>query len=161
MAVECEKKFLIEKPELPEGTEGTFITQYYIPPEDGYDTLRIRKATKGSDKYTLTAKRLISGFTREESEKEISAEEFEALKAKAFCGISKTRYALPYAGRLLEIDVFPFWDDRSVLEIELEGENGKYSLPDWVKVIADVSEDAEYTNYALASAYGGRTGGDF
>ena len=36
------------------------------------------------------------------------------------------------------------------MEIELENEEGKYTLPEWAEVIADVSEDGEYTNYSLA-----------
>ena len=98
----------------------------------------------------MTAKRSIGGFTREEDERTITAEEFAELKTKAFCGLEKTRYKIPYGGRILEIDVYPFWKDRCVLEIELESEEGKYTLPEWAEVIADVSEDGEYTNYSLA-----------
>lgn len=151
---ECEKKFLIESGGLPGGAEYADITQYYLPPEEGFDTIRIRKSlTEKGAKYTLTAKRLISGFTRKEREEEISAAEFEKLKGKAVSGISKRRYFIPYEGRLLEIDVYPFWTDRCILEIELENEEGKYSLPGWVKVIRDVSEEEEYTNASLAARY--------
>lgn len=151
MAIECEKKFLIKSDGVPKGLTGTRIFQYYLDPPKGYDTLRIRRSvTENSEKYTMTAKRSIGGFTREEDERTITAEEFAELKAKAFCGLEKTRYKIPYGGRILEIDVYPFWKDRCVLEIELENEEGKYTLPEWAEVIADVSEDGKYTNYSLA-----------
>ena len=132
MAIECEKKFLIKSDGVPKGLTGTRIFQYYLEPPKGYDTLRIRRSvTESSEKYTMTAKRAIGGFTREEDERTITAEEFAELKAKAFCGLEKTRYKIPYGGRILEIDVYP-------------------TLPEWAEVIADVSEDGEYTNYSLA-----------
>ncbi len=33
--------------------------------------------------------------------------------------LRKTRWCMLYAGRVLEIDVYPFWEHTAVLEIEL------------------------------------------
>ena len=53
-------------------------------------------------------------------------------------------------GFCYEIDVYPEWTDRAVLEIELEREDQAVVLPDWVSVLREVTEDPRYTNHALS-----------
>ena len=57
---------------------------------------------------------------------------------------------MPYAGHVLEFDIYPFWTDRAILEIELEHENEGAALPEYVRVIRDVSADYRYKNRQLA-----------
>ena len=64
--------------------------------------------------------------------------------------IRKTRYCLPYEGQLFEIDVFPFWQDRAYLEIELKNEDQSICFPPEIELIREVTEDPRYTNAALS-----------
>ena len=64
--------------------------------------------------------------------------------------IRKTRWCFRYEGQLFELDVFPFWDDRAYLEIELRDESQKVSLPPDLTIIREVTEDPRYTNAALS-----------
>ena len=64
--------------------------------------------------------------------------------------MGKTRYRIPYEGHILEFDIYPFWDDRAILEIELEHENEGAAIPDYVQIIRDVSADPAYKNRSLA-----------
>ena len=42
--------------------------------------------------------------------------------------IRKTRYCLTYSGQYFEIDVYPFWKDRAIAEIELSDENAEVAF---------------------------------
>ena len=64
--------------------------------------------------------------------------------------LEKQRYYLINENQYFDIDVYPFWDDRAVLEIELSHGGEEIHFPDCIKLIKDVTNDPEYTNYALA-----------
>ena len=155
---EIERKFLIRRPderELARLGEGTRITQTYLRCEDGV-TERVRmRGREGAWVYTHTVKRRITDIRRVELEREISREEYLRLLERADPErrpIEKTRYCIPYAGQLLEIDLFPFWDDRAYLEIELKDESQSLSLPPELEIIREVTDDPRYTNSALAKS---------
>lgn len=164
MKFEREKKLLIEMPpgSVLKAARKKSVSQSYLVPEEGFDTARVRRSVdaSGAAKHTFTAKRFIGGFTREEYEREIDADEYLKLKEKAVGEISKDRYMLPFASHVLEIDVFPFWRDKCILEIELDDENEEYVLPDFIRVIRDVTSDAEFTNASLAARFGKKTAVD-
>ena len=64
--------------------------------------------------------------------------------------IHKSRYCLMYENQYFEIDLFPFWKDKAIVEIELADENSTVFFPPELKVIREVTEDEAYTNAALA-----------
>ena len=64
--------------------------------------------------------------------------------------IRKTRYCMAYGSQYFEIDVFPFWNDRAVLKVNLKDENEEPSLPNSIKILKDVTFDDEYRNSAMA-----------
>ena len=68
--------------------------------------------------------------------------------------IRKTRYCLTWEEQYFEIDVYPFWDDRAILEIELSDENAAIRFPKELKVTREVTDD-EYKNSSLARQYRG------
>ena len=50
----------------------------------------------------------------------------------------------------MEIDIYPFWDDRAVAEVEVGSEDEVVHLPDCIRVIREVTEDGRYKNASLA-----------
>ena len=68
--------------------------------------------------------------------------------------IRKTRYCLSYNDSYLEIDVYPDHIEqlhgRCILEVELPSEDAGYSIPDFIHVIEDVTENRLYKNHTLA-----------
>ena len=56
-----------------------------------------------------------------------------------------------YEGQYFELDVFDFWNDKALLEIELKNEDDTVILPDEITVIEDVSDNPKYKNNHLAS----------
>ena len=65
--------------------------------------------------------------------------------------IRKTRYCLTYESQYFEIDIYPFWNDKAIVEIELSDENTQIAFPPFLKVIKEVTDDKNYSNFALAS----------
>ena len=64
--------------------------------------------------------------------------------------IRKTRYCLTYHNQYFEIDIYPFWSDRAIVEIELSDENAPVEFPEQIKVIQEVTNDDSYKNASLA-----------
>lgn len=152
--LEIERKFLIEYPDCNfllslEKLRVLNMTQTYL-----LDDSRIRAIEEnGETTYIKTVKKHITELVREEREWEISEEEYFSLlknKKQGTNTIEKTRYAVEIGGTVYEIDVFGFWNDRAFLEIELEDENQQIEIPDFIKVIKEVTFDSRYKNYSLA-----------
>ena len=158
---EIERKYLIRYPDIDtlkaqRGVEQWEIVQIYLTASGPGETRRIRQVVSdGEIKYYKTFKRRLSDLSSEEDEGEIDQMEFIRLSQEvhpACKPLVKTRYRIPYQGHVLEFDIYPFWTDRAIMEIELERENEGAALPDYVQVIRDVSADIAYKNRSLAES---------
>lgn len=158
MAYEIERKFLIEYPDInelevyPESTKSE-ITQTYLKTNDGF-TSRVRmRTTNGVTKYIFTEKKRVTDVKCIENEREIDREEYEGLLKLADperMTVYKTRYCLPYAARVVEVDIYPFWTDRAIAEVEMESEDEDVQLPAFIRVIRDVTSEKTYKNASIA-----------
>jgi len=156
---EIERKFLIKMPDaalLEQCTDCSEIEQTYlaIPQIKGNARVRKRKWKTGDVVYTFTEKQHITDITRVEIEREITEEEFreklqfaDPLRAT----VKKKRYCLDYKGQLFEIDIYPFWSDKAVMELEMTEESQIISYPADIEVIREVTEDHNYNNSSIAS----------
>ena len=156
--IEIERKFLISMPDTNKflaisGANKKEILQTYLLSYKG-ETARVRKITDEKITYYVkTVKNRISDLSHFEDEYEISKEEYEnELKNRdpAKVDIEKTRYCIPFKNHILEIDVYPFWNDRAILEIELKQESESIEIPDFISVIKEVTSDKRYKNTNLA-----------
>lgn len=155
---EIERKYLILPPDearllAAPGCEVWQIEQIYLDRAPGIPD-RIRRVTEnGAARWYKTSKHRLSDTVCEEEEARISEEEYAKYRESAtptLRPIVKTRYRVPYAGRTLEVDVYPFWTDRAILEIELEREDEPVRIPDWLRVVREVTGDRRYKNIQLA-----------
>lgn len=155
---EIERKFLIEYPDLAAleaipTCEKVEIIQTYLKTENG-DEIRIRqRGAKGHYIYFETCKKAISGVKRIEIERRLTKDEYlerlmEADPAKR--PIRKNRYCLADGSQYFEIDVYPFWEDKAIMEIELSDPDEQIRFPQIIKVIREVTEDNAYKNSSLA-----------
>ncbi len=64
--------------------------------------------------------------------------------------IKKSRYCIMYKDIYYEIDIFPFWKNMAIMEVELRVEDQKVQIPQFVKLIKEVSDDERYKNRNLA-----------
>lgn len=155
---EIERKFLIKYPDIKwlesnQSCQRVEIIQTYLRSDDG-DEVRVRqRGCDGSYVYTMTRKRTVSGIKRVEVEKRLSQAEYLSLLMEADTSrhpIRKTRYCLTYDGQYFEIDVYPFWNDRAIVEIELRDEGDEIEIPPQFEVIREVTDDPLYKNATLA-----------
>ena len=91
---------------------------------------------------------------RVEVERRLSKDEYLTLLMDADPAkrqIRKTRYCLTYENQYFEIDVYPFWEDKAIMEIELSDENIDIVFPKELQIIKEVTEDEKYKNASIAS----------
>ena len=155
--LEIERKYLIRMPDqgFLKSLPSSSIEQVYIlNPEGGRERIRCRE-TDGIKVYTHTVKKRLSNLTRIEQENEISEKEYEKLLRSVDPDrqiLHKMRYLHYYKGQVFEIDVFPFWQDRALMELELDKEEQTIFLPPDIAVIRDVTAEKAYTNASIAQS---------
>lgn len=158
MAFEIERKFLIEYPDIKaleslENCSKKGMVQTYLESQKD-ETWRVRSVFEdGKFTYYENTKQFVSNIKRIENEREITKEEYEEkLKHadKTRRPIVKDRYCLYENDFCYEIDVYPFWNDQAIMEVELQNETDDFPIPNIVKVIKEVTGDKEYLNVTLA-----------
>ena len=145
MAVEIERKFLVDKRKL-RGLE--FLSEEKI--SQGYlstnPTVRVRLK---DDRGFLAIKSKTYGISRLEFEYEIPAPDAEKLLK--LCGrlvLKKYRRKVSYGGHVWEVDFFAGRHAGLILaEVELSSPNERIALPPWVA--QEVSLDKRYFNSNL------------
>lgn len=161
--LEIEYKFLIEMPDVsvleaqPQFKEKKLCQMYLELPEGSQEfgkRCRIRKIEEqGKISYVKTFKKDLKGITRIEVEEEIGKDEFEHISQfirKGFAPVEKTRYTFFFEGYTCEVDVFPFWENMALLEIEVESEDISPPIPHFINIIKDVSTDINFRNSVIA-----------
>ena len=156
MGIEIERKFLLKNDNWKSlVTETHMIKQGYL--QSGLETsqkssVRIRISDKLAN---INIKRVDLSMVRQEFEYEIPLHDAEQM-LNTLCGdviIEKTRYYVPYASHLWEVDVFEGANaGLQMAEIELGSVDELFEKPDWIG--DEVSEDGRYYNiYLLKSPY--------
>lgn len=156
--LEIERKFLIEMPNLIQ-LETKYNAKHYKINQDYLQTKRnierrVRKISKPDGKiYYYTEKKKINNISRFETERKITESEYNTFlqfKDKKLRTITKERYYFVYNNQYFELDVYPEFKDKAILELELSYENQKISFPNFIKVIEEVTNNQNYKNYNLA-----------
>ncbi len=157
-AYEIERKYLIKYPDIAwleaqPNCQRVEIIQTYLKTDDGSETRVRQRGMDGHYIYSLTTKKAVSDVKRVEIERRLSKDEYLRclMDADPACRpIRKTRYCLTYENQYFEIDVYPFWTDQAIVEIELREETQEIRFPGQLKIIREVTADNAYKNAALA-----------
>ena len=155
---EIERKFLIEYPDVSEleklpNCQRVEIIQTYLSAPDGEESRVRQRGMDGNYIYFQTTKKAVTDRKRVEVERRLSKDEYLRLlmDADPSCRpIRKTRYCLTWENQYFEIDVYPFWQDKAIMEIELSNENAEIRFPKQINVIKEVTDDNRYKNASLA-----------
>lgn len=157
MNIETEHKYIIKMPSqmLLSTLPSSKIEQTYITSDGGDNVTERVRRREYSDRvvYTHTKKRRISDMSHEEYEDEITAEEYGALltrKCADTVTLYKMRYLLTYMGQTFELDVYTFWQNIAVMELEVRAESDAVALPPDIDVICEVTGERRFTNAALS-----------
>lgn len=147
MALEIERKFLVEGDFIDQAEERLVIIQGYLS-LDKERTVRVRIQNERAF-LTIKGKSNASGLSRYEWEKEVDQSEAkELLKLAIGSSIEKIRYCIPVGNHVFEVDVFSGENEGLVLaEVELQSESEAFEKPDWLG--KEVSGDPRYYNANL------------
>lgn len=147
--IEIERKFLVTSTSFKEEAFAVKNIKQGFLNHDPERTVRVRlKGNKGF--IAIKGKSNVSGTTRFEWEKEITAEEAETLLALCEAGIiEKTRYEVKVGNHIFEVDEF-FGENEglALAEIELSEENEAFQRPRWLGI--EVTGDMRYYNSQLS-----------
>lgn len=155
-----QKKYLIDINEsdlnyLLENGVSSFIEQCYLVSSKDEEK-RVRKTTiNDSPSYELTVYEKNESGKMLKSSKSISEKiynELKEFKIPGSYGIRKYRVYFTYEDTYMYVDIFvdgEKYEEYGYLEINLsDGES--VSIPPFIKVLKDVSDDQDYDNYAKA-----------
>src|SRR5208337_5496043 len=148
MGKEIERKFLVKSNSWRGQGKGQRYRQGYLNTAKER-TVRVR--TAGDNSY-LTIKGITVGASRSEYEYEIPVADANEM-LNQLCErplIEKTRYRIPHAGLLWEVDEFE-GENRGLItaEVELKDEHQSVTLPGWVG--QEVTGDPQYFNANLVA----------
>jgi adenylate cyclase len=147
MALEIERKFLVDPQKWKPTDQGTIIIQAYLG-LNPYPTVRIRIA---GEKAFLTIKGRSQTISRPEFEYEVPLKEaYGMLKLAISNPVKKTRYKVNHLDSHWEVDVFSGKNKGLIIaEIELESEDQEFPKPDWL--LEEVSHDGRFYNSYLST----------
>ena len=158
--LEIERKLLINMPDLNELMKFTQVSkqqiiQTYLCDDGSGIERRVRmRGTEGDYTFFYTEKKPVRPGVRVEIERKITEKEYlDYLFQTDFKKrqIQKTRYCFVYRNLYYELDIYPFWDDKAILEVELSSEASKFLIPHFIYPIKEVTDEPAYSNYQLAS----------
>lgn len=147
MAIEIERKFLVETPPDFSGLRSATFRQGYMVSSEAL-AVRVRL---DRDQAWLTIKSGSGDISRHEYEYPVPYADAEEMLSTVCVGsiIEKTRYYLPQGKLTWEIDVFHGDNEGLVVaEIELEDPCQTFEIPHWIG--REVSDDPRYSNSSLS-----------
>lgn len=156
--LEIERKYLIHYPniknleDMPNCTK-VDITQTYLRSSDDVERRVRARGIDGDYLYYLTEKKKISNLKRVEIERKLTQDEYLRLLMEAdnkLHIIRKTRYCLTENNQYFEIDIYPEWNDKAIMEIELSSEDEEIKIPKFIKIIKEVTDNEKYRNHEMA-----------
>lgn len=155
---EIDRKYIIEIPNFNTVSSINFIefdiVQTYLESDYNNVEIRLRKrGQNGSFSYYLTQKTdLGNGTKRIETERKISSREYFSLLYRQdpqSTPIVKKRICFVYKNRCFKVDVFDFSTTHALMEVDC-GLHESVEIPDFIKIIREVTGDPFYRNYNLS-----------
>ena len=155
---EIERKYIIYYPNIKKlesmpNCQKIDIVQTYLKNANGIEKRVRARGIDGNYLYYLTEKKEVSKLKRVELERKLTQDEYVKHLMDAdnsLRTIHKTRYCLTENNQYFEIDIYPEWKNQAIMEIELNDENQKVNVPDFIKVFKEVTDDDNYKNYQMA-----------
>ena len=124
---------------------------YLLSSEPGLERRVRQQRSNGVPMYFYTQKRIAEDGTRWVTERPISDKDYVSYLMEAdlsLHSVRKRKYRFSYEGRRMELDIYPFCDEKAILFVY--GGDGK--LPPEIEIIKEVSDMPEYKNRALADS---------
>ena len=154
---DVKKKYLIEFPDISslekiDNVQKVEVNQTYLKC-DSDEKIQIRqRGLNGDYIYYQTRVRIQNGQLLQVEKRLTKAEYDEKLNQAdpTRKQLHRTRYCLTQNNQYIEIDIYPFWNDKAILNVELPDVDSKVQLPEFVKVIEEITNRKEYLNSELS-----------
>ena len=88
-----------------------------------------------------------------ETEQRLTKDEYLSLLMDADTSlrqIRKNRYCLTENNLYFEIDVYPFWKQQALLEIQVNDPHQHIAFPPSLSILRDVTHDSAYKSYGIS-----------
>lgn len=152
-----EKKYLIKMPDINQLIKNkqcrkVHVKQHYLIDETKQEKEKIvlRRENNKNFYYKVNKKDNVKYSKSISADQYINKLEDENNK---FYHIYKDRYYYIYDSRCIKIDVFPFWKDKAILEVDILNDRENIKFPKFIEVIEEVTDNEKYKNYYLAEEY--------
>ena len=148
------KKYLIKLPDasILKNMKKIEIYQSYLKC-DNNEKIQIRKRGEGDEFIYSQIKTRIQDDQIIKVEKRLSQAEYQDKLVDidhARKPLHRTRFCFSEQSQYMEIDIYPFWNDKAILNIDLSKVDDEVQLPAFVKVIEDITNKKEYLNSELS-----------
>ena len=152
-----EKKYLISMPDIEQLIKNkhcrkVHVKQHYLIDETNKEKEKIvlRRENKRNFYYKVNKKNNVKYSHSITADEYINKLEDENKK---YYNIYKDRYYYIFDSRCIKIDIFPFWKDKAILEVDILNNRENIKLPKFINVIEEVTDNEKYKNYYLAEEY--------
>ena len=159
--IEKFKKYLVEydedvlkKVKQETNYSNVHITQYYLTSVQGVERRIRRREKAGNVLYYYSESRVLSTNERIKKDRILSERQYfdyvpeidNKLKP-----IDKERHSFIFDNHFFKLDIFNFDKTKGLLSLQLP-EDGQVKLPEYIKVVKEVSDNTDYKNYNLAQS---------
>ena len=145
---------IIDKIKTEQNYSNMHIEQYYLTSPKGIER-RIRKRVRnGNELYSYSEAKYLSTNERIKSDKVLSSRQYFDYSSEIdpnLNAINKERYSFIKDDLFFKLDVFDFDKSKGLLSVQV-GEGQTVNIPDYIKVIQDVSNNEHFKNYHLAQS---------
>lgn len=157
--LEIERKFLINLPNIDVLNKRFNVTtiniiQTYLHSEDPLIERRIRQKRLGDGfSYYYTEKKTLDDLSRIEIEHRITEADYIHLMMEADTSLNqirKDRHCFIYENNYFELDIYPFWKNQAIVEVELTNKDQTVIWPEELELIREVTNEKCFKNKSLA-----------
>ncbi len=158
---EAERRFLIEYPDIRRleslpNCQHVKLTETYLSSDNGGEIRVRRRGLNGHYTYYETTKIVRGSAGKVETERKLSGDEYRSLLLNAgpeTPRVQKDRFYIVHRSQYFRVDIYPFWKDRAIAEIELGDGNREIDFPEEIRVIREVTRDDSYRSASIAERY--------
>lgn len=145
---------MLNKIKAEQNYSNVHIEQYYLTSTNGIER-RIRKRVRnGNELYSYSEARYLSTNERIKSDKVLSSRQYYDYNSEIdhnLKPINKERHSFINNNLFYKLDIFDFDETEGLLSVQV-GEGDEIKLPEYIKVVKDVTNNEHFKNYYLAQS---------
>ena len=133
----------------------SFIVQHYLVPENGYQRWIRKRTSNDVTMYSYSEANYLQTNERIKVDRVLTEKQYKDYMREIdteMNPLEKTRYAFIHNGLFFKLDVFSFDTSKGILSVDVPADGREITIPDYIKVLKDVTDDLDYKSYYLAKS---------